>query len=91
LSVGEGFHWYPPVSGNPRSIAGNRWRLTDEGYSRDSQSASAALYDALTEFESLLAGKVTFKGEAIEQNLPQSQSSREIAHVPSVLYGFVKG
>jgi hypothetical protein len=37
----------------------------------------AILRDSLAEFDSLVGGKITFDSEAIQQNLPQRESSRE--------------
>jgi|SRR5215469_3094615 len=72
-------------------IARNRRWLTDEGNSRDFHSELAILGNGLTEFESLISGKVTDKGETIKEDFPHPKSSREIAHVAAILYSFEEG
>jgi len=43
------------------------------------------LGDAPAEFKAFLSGKVTLKGETIKENLPHSQSSCTIQHIPANL------
>lgn len=87
LPLREHLHRHPPVTGYPGAIAGNRWRLPNQRNRRDSQFHLAILGYGPTQFKSLVGGKVPFQGETVKQDLPQPESSGEIAHIPTTLYG----